>query len=268
MSHIHDKSKLRSTGSKDGSHRKAATIEDASPVSSSPDNSQVKPNHGKHGDKAIQLRPKIGTQSVGRLMLALSRLPKTKALDTKHLNRLGSPGAPQAVFRACRAMRYFESSFLARCMSSASTPVLMGVLENHASKISFATAVDVLLRLIAKTLASSHRRAPFAVSASQHRAARVPGTLLAAIVTPVPVQQKTIPWSALPLLTSIPIFSPTSGQPIASPFSGPDRVIVWPLLFNSSTTKSVRTVFSSLPTEIFKSRSRTRCHNIGFFWES
>src|SRR5713226_10163535 len=109
-------------------------------------------------------------------------------------------------------MRYFESSFLARSISSASTPVLMGSLENHASKISFATAVDVLLRLIAKTLASSQSLAPFAVSASQHRAARTPGTLLAAIVTPVPVQQKTIPCSDLPLPTSSPTFSPTSGQ--------------------------------------------------------
>src|SRR2546421_9059106 len=123
-------------------------------------------------------------------------------------------------------MRYFESSFLARSISSASTPVLMGLLENHASTISFATAVDVVLRLIAKTLASSHMRAPFAVSASQHRAARTPGTLLAAILTPVPVQQKTTPWSALRLLTSSPIFSPTSGQPIASPFRGPHSVIV------------------------------------------
>src|SRR5713226_8265227 len=123
-------------------------------------------------------------------------------------------------------MRYFESSFLARSISSASTPVLMGSLENHASKISFATAVDVLLRLIAKTLASSHMRAPFAVSASQHKAARAPGTLLAAIVTPVPAQQKTTPWSALPLRTSIPIFSPTSGQPIASRFIGLDKVIL------------------------------------------
>src|SRR3989442_553615 len=123
-------------------------------------------------------------------------------------------------------MRYFESSFLARSISSASTPVLMGSLENHASKISFATAVDVLLRLIANTLASSHIRAPFAVSASQHRATRTPGTLFAAIVTPVPVQQNRTPWSALLLLTSSPTFSPTSGQPIASRFSGPERVMV------------------------------------------
>src|SRR2546426_7597601 len=123
-------------------------------------------------------------------------------------------------------MRYFESSFLARSISSASTPVLMGSLENHASKISFATAVDVLLRLIAKTLASSHMRAPFAVSASQHRPARTPGTLLVAIITPVPVQQKTSTWSALRLLTSSPILSPTSGQPIAYPFSVPDSMLV------------------------------------------
>jgi len=120
----------------------------------------------------------------------------------------------------------FASNILARSMSSASIPVVAALLENHKSRISFAMGVDVHLRLIANTFASSHMRAPFAVSASQHRAARTPGTLLAAIVTPVPVQQKTIPWSALPLLTSIPTFSPTSGQPIVSPFSGPDNVIV------------------------------------------
>src|SRR2546427_1042014 len=122
--------------------------------------------------------------------------------------------------------RCFASSILARSMSSASVPAVTALCENHESRISFAMAVDVLLRLSANTFASSHVRAPFAVSASQHRAARTPGTLLAAMVTPVPVQQKTIPLSALPLLTSSPIFSPTSGQPIASPFSGPDRVMV------------------------------------------
>jgi hypothetical protein len=44
---------------------------------------------------------------------------------------------------------------------------------------------------MASTLASFHRRAPRAVSASVHSAARTPATLLAAIDTPVPVQQHT-----------------------------------------------------------------------------
>src|SRR5260370_13523650 len=122
--------------------------------------------------------------------------------------------------------RCFASNILARSMSSASIPVATALLENHESRISFAMAVDVLLRLIANTFASSHMRAPFAVSASQHRAARTPETLLAAIVTPVSVQHKTTPWSAPPLLAFVPSFSPTSGQPIASLFIGLDRVIV------------------------------------------
>ncbi len=46
---------------------------------------------------------------------------------------------------------------------------------------------------MASTLASFHLRAPRAVSASVHKAARTPSTLLAAIETPVPVQQHTIP---------------------------------------------------------------------------
>src|SRR3990170_963739 len=117
--------------------------------------------------------------------------------------------------------RYLVSSFFAFSISSASTPVVMGWLENQASRISLATAGDVLRRLIARTLASSQRRPPLAVSASQHRAARTPGTLLAAIVTPVPVQQNRIPWSARPLDTSRATLSPTSGHPIGSPFRDP-----------------------------------------------
>jgi len=103
MGHIHGRSKLRSTGSKDGSRRKVATIEDAFPVASTPDNSQVKPYHRKHGDKAVQLSPKIGTQLPGRLMVHLVSLAENQSehLDTEHSNGSGSPGAPQAVFRAC-----------------------------------------------------------------------------------------------------------------------------------------------------------------------
>ena len=54
----------------------------------------------------------------------------------------------------------------------------------------------------ASTLASFQRRAPAAVSASAHSAARMPATLLAAIDAPVPVQQHTTPWSARPSATS------------------------------------------------------------------
>ncbi len=88
---------------------------------------------------------------------------------------------------------YFASRLLALRISSASIPVATGWLKNQASRISFAIAVDVLLRLMANTFASSHNRAPFAVSESQHRAARTPGSLLAAMLTPVPVQQKQNP---------------------------------------------------------------------------
>src|SRR5260370_15531314 len=87
--------------------------------------------------------------------------------------------------------RCFASNILARSMSSASIPVATALLENHESRISFAMAVDVVLRLIANTFASSHMRAPFAVSAFQHRATPTPRTLFTAISTPLPVQHET-----------------------------------------------------------------------------
>src|ERR1700687_6025009 len=72
-----------------------------------------------------------------------------------------------------------------------------GLVSNHASQISLATASGVARRLNTSTLASFQRRAPLAVSASAHSAARIPGTLLAAIETPVPVQQNRTPcWQA------------------------------------------------------------------------
>src|SRR3954470_10867368 len=74
--------------------------------------------------------------------------------------------------------------------------------ENHASRISSSSGALVVRSDSASTFASFHLRAPRAVSASPHRAARTPGTLFAAIEAPVPVQQQTIAWSALPDATS------------------------------------------------------------------
>lgn len=68
-----------------------------------------------------------------------------------------------------------------------------GFALNHASSISLAMIGEVSLRLIASTFASFHFLAPRAVSASAHNAALIPGTLFAAMLTPVPVQQKSIP---------------------------------------------------------------------------
>ena len=66
-----------------------------------------------------------------------------------------------------------------------------GAAANHASRISSSSACDVVRRLSASTFASFHLRAPSAVCASAHSAARMPGTLFAAIDAPVPVQQQT-----------------------------------------------------------------------------
>ncbi len=73
---------------------------------------------------------------------------------------------------------------------------------NQASRISESTASEVVRRESASTFASFHLRAPSAVWASPHSAARIPATLLAAIEAPVPVQQQTTACSARPSATS------------------------------------------------------------------
>ena len=85
------------------------------------------------------------------------------------------------------AVEYFLS--ISPTCSTANTSlgsVPNGVL-NHASKISCATVSEVVRKLMHNTFARFHSRAPFAVSASWHNAARIPGTLFAASATPVPV---------------------------------------------------------------------------------
>src|SRR5580765_3638299 len=85
-------------------------------------------------------------------------------------------------------------------------------LENQASSISAAMAADVDRRPITSTLASFHRRAPAAVGASAHNAARTPRTLLAAIDAPVPVQQNSTPVAHSPDATSSPTRAPTAAH--------------------------------------------------------
>ena len=79
-----------------------------------------------------------------------------------------------------------------------------GSVPNHASSISCASCGLVRRRLITRTFASFHFRAPAAVSASVHSAARTPVTLLAAIDAPVPVQQNSTPVSVAPVATDSP----------------------------------------------------------------
>ena len=84
------------------------------------------------------------------------------------------------------------------------SPGSTSVSARNARTTSAATAGVVARFDSASTLASFHRRAPVAVSASAQRAARTPGTLLAAMETPVPVQQQTMPASASPAATASP----------------------------------------------------------------
>ena len=98
------------------------------------------------------------------------------------------PRPAQSVSRPCSSRIASTCATFAR--SSAS---LEGATANQASRISSSTAADVARSESASTLASFQRRAPAAVTASPHSAARTPGTLLAAIDAPVPVQQHTMP---------------------------------------------------------------------------
>ena len=62
----------------------------------------------------------------------------------------------------------------------------------------------------------SNAERPFAVSASVQSAARTPGTLFAAMETPVPVVQHTTPRSAVPSITAWPTAAPATGHGIPS----------------------------------------------------
>src|SRR5690606_6180090 len=83
-----------------------------------------------------------------------------------------------------------------------------------------------------------------AVSASPQSAARTPATLLAAMLTPVPVQQQTIPRSASPPATTSPTDRPTSGH--GDP-TGTGSTTSWPSSASSSRTAGTSGASSSEP---------------------
>ncbi len=141
-----------------------------------------------------------------------------------------------------------RSGLSSEAMASASEG--SGSVENQASSISEATGGLTSRRLSTRTLASFQRRAPRAVSASVHSAARTPATLLAAMEAPVPVQQQRTAVSVSPSATSSPTRRPTSAQPRSCPPGGPTRTTSWPRFRRSSATASVRVVRSSLPSAI------------------
>src|SRR5437660_1605819 len=109
-------------------------------------------------------------------------------------------------------------------------------VSSQASTMPDTSPAGVFIRPIASTLASFQRRAPRAVSASAHSAARTPGTLLAAIDTPVPVQQQSTPpltarwatsratWWARSILSLAWPYRPASlGAPASVPAGQPGR---------------------------------------------
>ena len=110
---------------------------------------------------------------------------------------------------------------------------------------------DVVRSDSASTLASFQLRAPAAVSASPHSAARMPATLFAAIDAPVPVQQQTTAWSARPSATSRAAASDAHAQSSRSPSaSAPCRSGSWPRSRSCATTAPATPVSSSAATLI------------------
>src|SRR3954462_8451940 len=121
-------------------------------------------------------------------------------------------------------------------MFATSSEPALAAPSNQASRISSSSASLVERSDSASTFASFHLRAPRAVSASPHKAARTPGTLLAAIDAPVPVQQHTTAWSAAPSTTSRAAASLAHAQSSRSPSAqAPCSTGAWPRLRSSST---------------------------------
>src|SRR3954451_10475693 len=138
-------------------------------------------------------------------------------------------------------------SMLARSPASS-----LGPAANHASRISASSASLVARSESASTLASFQRRAPSAVAASAHSAARTPSTLLAAIEAPVPVQQHTIACSARPPATSRAAASQHHAQSGRSPSAGaPCSSGSCPRARSCSMTAPAIPVRSSAATAIF-----------------
>jgi hypothetical protein len=103
-------------------------------------------------------------------------------------------------YRPASPRRYFSSSCRMRSIccrfhSLWASPSEEGV-SYQASSILRITDIGVARRLKANTFAWFQTRAPRAVSPSCTRAARTPGTLLATMFAPLPVQQQTMPSSA------------------------------------------------------------------------
>ena len=150
---------------------------------------------------------------------------------------------PHDVHSVSRMSHRRSRSVIALLRSSGARTASTSV-DRNASSISAATTLDVSRRPSASTFASFHRRAPAAVSASVHRAARTPGTLFAAMLTPVPVQQQTTPRSQRP-----------ERDRLAHPTArlGPRRrraatiSTSWPRSARRATMPSVSRVSSSVP---------------------
>src|SRR5204862_8023104 len=138
----------------------------------------------------------IGTELVlplelGRAVRADEHPPRQVRVAAPRVLQL-APAAPldeiepelreRLLDRHARSIPFTRSMFATS--SGSTSPV-----SRNAPRISRARIGVDRRKLIARTFASFHRRAPRAVSAPVHSAARTPFSLFAAIEQPVPVQQ-------------------------------------------------------------------------------
>src|SRR5581483_6882866 len=184
---------------------------------------------------------------------AADRLVREDETDVVHTyeNRL-QPGATRSPRRVGEidAIRSASRAELPRRLGPAYSSFAMfsrssssgASTASHASTISRAVSGGVRLRLITRTFASFQRRAPSAIHGSQASAARTPGTLFAAIAVPVPVQQKSSPWSARPSATARATLAATSGH-----WSRSSTSTACPCRRSSSTAASKASPSSSAP---------------------
>ncbi len=135
-----------------------------------------------------------------------------------HVGRFASPSRdPPRRIAACRSARAFDLAQVSDVLGIPSFSLAARRAEPSVEDLARARRAEVSRRLSASTLASFQRRAPSAVGASRQSAARTPGTLLAAIEAPVPVQQATTAWSARPSATSRAAASLAHAQSSRSP---------------------------------------------------
>ncbi|MEJ7730930.1 MAG: AgmX/PglI C-terminal domain-containing protein [Polyangiaceae bacterium] len=164
----------------------------------------------------------------------------------------GGLGRPSQEVRLAASRRRWEARWPAgagtgarqwRCRASMasrrrtpSSPSVPRGASSHAARISLAMSAESVRLDRQSTLAWFHLRAPEAVPGSAHSAARIPQTLFAAMLMPVPVQHRKTPSSQAPPATASAACSATSAHASSRPLAtAPKRTTSWPRRSSSAS---------------------------------